>query len=302
VRHSGIAIVVASALALAACGSGGSTSDSVTKTTVPVSRKIVLTSIMTTAAAKTARIDLEVSISGGDSDGSARVTGEGVVDFATGDSEITTNLEGVIGSVVGDGYQTRTVDGVVYVQIPAGLRGVPVPEGTRWISIDVSQFGGGSARMSPFDLSNQADPTKALAYLEKVSNDVRAVGSDSIRGADTTHYHATIDLAKTVDGAHVPPGWRDTMKQFAGLIGTIPADVWIDADGLVRRERIEIDFGQILHKLGAPGTTTDHSVMTETLDYYDFGTPVNVEAPPADQVAPFPFAGGPGSLEVDGNA
>jgi hypothetical protein len=38
-------------------------------------------------------------------------------------------------------------------------------------------------------------------------------------------------------------------------------------------------------------TGADHVVITETLDLYDFGTPVNVEAPPADQVTRMPSLG-----------
>jgi hypothetical protein len=286
VRHSGIAIVVASALALAACGSSGSSPGSATKTTVPVSRKIVLTSITTTAAEKTARTDLEVSFSGGESGGSGRMTSQGVVDFGSGDSQMTMNIDSPLGSALGDGFETRTVDGVAYTRLPSGVSSLPLPAGKQWISIDTSKLGGDSAGLSPFDLSGQADPTKALAYLEKVSSDVREVGSETIRGTDTTHYHATIDLAKSVDTADVPQGMRESMKQLAGLFGTVPADVWIDADGRMRRERIAIDFGKILSGLGS-GTRdaqTENAVMTETLDFYDFGTPVHVEAPPADQV------------------
>jgi len=131
------------------------------------------------------------------------------------------------------------------------------------------------------------------------------VGSETIRGADTTHYHATLDLAKSVDvnGKNVPPGLRDAMKQFAGLFGTIPADVWIDADGRMRRERIEIDFGKVLRGLGGDtGSEADNAVITETLDFYDFGAPVHIEAPPADQVSQFPNAGDVPSLKIDANA
>ena len=299
-RHSRIVIVVASALVLAACGGGGGSSSSATKATVPVSPKIVLTSITTTAAAKTARIELEVGFSGG---GSGKMTAEGAVDFGTGDSQMTMYIDGPLGSALSDGIETRTVDGVAYVRMPSGLAGIPTTEGKPWFAVDASKFGN-AGDSSPLGLTGQTDPTKALAYLETVSSDVREVGSDTIRGADTTHYRATLDLAKSVDvnAKNVPPGLRDSMKEFAGLFGSIPADVWIDGDGRVRREVLEIDFGKILRGLGAPGSATDNSVMTETLDFYDFGAPVHVEAPPADQVSQLPNAGDLPSLKIDANA
>jgi len=300
VRHSRIAIVVAAAVGLAACGSAGGPSNSVTKTTVPVSRKVVLTSIMTTAAAKTARTELTVEVSGSDS---AAMTGEGVVDFGTGDSQMTMSFGGLLASALSDGFETRTVDGVVYVRMPSGLPQILNPGGKPWIAIDTSKIGGAGGG-SPLDLSGQADPTKALAYLEKVSSDVREVGPETIRGTDTTHYRATIDLAKSVDvnGKNVPPGLRDSIKGFAGLLGTIPADVWIDGDGRMRRETIQIDFGKIFRGvLGDTGSQADNSAITETLDLYDFGTPVNVEAPPADQVSQLPNAGDIPSLKINEN-
>jgi len=293
-------MVLAAAVALTACGSAGGSSRSVTKTTVPVNRKVVLTSIMTTAAAKTARIDLEVGMSGVSS---AKVTGDGVVDFGSGDSQMTMHVDGPLGSVMSDGFETRNVDGVVYLRWPSGLSGNPTANDKPWLAIDTSKFGGAEGG-SPLGLSGQIDPTQALAYLEKVSSDVREVGSETIRGADTTHYHATLDLAKSIDvnGKNVPPGLRDAMKHFAGLFGTIPADVWIDGDGLMRRERIEIDFGKVLRGFGDTGSEADNAVITETLDFYDFGAPVHIEAPPADQVSPLPNAGDVPSLKIDANA
>jgi len=94
-------MVLAAAVALTACGSAGGSSRSVTKTTVPVNRKVVLTSIMTTAAAKTARIDLEVGMS---RLSSAKVTGDGVVGFGSGDSQMTMHVDGPLGSVMSDGF------------------------------------------------------------------------------------------------------------------------------------------------------------------------------------------------------
>jgi len=291
-------MVVASALVLASCGSAGGSSDSVTKSTVPVSRKIVLTSIMTTAAAQTARIDLEVGVSG---DSSGKLTADGVTDFGTGDSQLTMYIDGPLGSALSDGIETRRVDDVVYTRLPSGYPGVS--ESKPWLAIDTSKLGGAGG--SPLDLTGQADPTKALAYLETVSSDVREVGADSIRGTDTTHYRATLDPAKSVDvnGKEIPAGLRDAMKQLAGLFGPIPADIWIDADGRLRRERIKLDFGKIFRGiLGDTGSKADDAVITETLDFYDFGTPVHVEAPPADEVSHLPNASDFPSLKIDANA
>jgi hypothetical protein len=301
VRKSGIAVVVAGALALAlaACGGGSAkpasnTTRARTRTTSPTSsvagRKIVLTSITTTAAAKTARTDVEVKMSGVSANGSKgafTISATGVAEFGSGDSQTTMTIDGPVGKIAGDEFEVRTLDGVVYVRVPAGLD-VPGADGKPWVAVTPSA--GSADTTSPFGLSGQTDPTKVLAYLEKVSDDVQVVGSEQVRGVDTTHYHATLSLAKTIDenSDKVPAGLRDSIKSLAGLFGNMPADVWIDGDGRLRRLSLEIDLGAMFRGFETTGTTTaDNLVITETMDLYDFGTPVHVEAPPADQVAHF---------------
>jgi hypothetical protein len=285
---------------LTACGSAGGSSNSVTKTTVPVSRKIVLTSIMTTAAAKTARIEMEEKATGAGA--GFTMTGEGVVDFGSGDSQLSMSIDGAIGNLVQNGFEERTVDGVLYARVPSLSRGLP--GGKPWIAVEVPGGANNGVSTSPLGLMGPTDPSQAIAYLEKVSNDVRLVGHDQIHGVDTTHYSATLDLAKAIDGdANVPPGLRDSMKELAGLFGHLPADVWIDADGRLRQERIQLDLDEMFGGI-APSSTepSEHTVITATLSLYDFGTPVNVEAPPADQVTQFPNAGDVPSLKIDANA
>jgi hypothetical protein len=65
---------------------------------------------------------------------------------------------------------------------------------------------------------------------------------------------------------------------------TIPADVWVDSDGLARRIQLKLDLGT----MAGTGGGSDLPVMTISIDLYDFGVPVHVEAPPADQVTEFP--------------
>jgi hypothetical protein len=301
VRHSGIAIAVAAALGLAACGSAGGSSNTVTKATVPVSRKIVLTSIVTTAAAKTARVELTMKMDAG-SKGTFDVTGDGLTDFGSGDSDLTMQFDGPIGALMADGFDVRSVDGTVYMRIPSTL-GTPLTGGKPWIAVDVPSHG--SSVGSPFALGSESDPTKALAYLEKVSNDVRAVGSEQVRGVDTTHYTATLDLGKAVDAdnSDLPAGVRDNMKELAGLFGDIPADVWIDGDGRLRRMTLQLDLGEMFRGLDPSAATgSDHFVITETVDLFDFGTPVHVEAPPADQVTRMPSLGDLGSAKISLNS
>jgi hypothetical protein len=283
VRKSGIAVALAGALLLAACGSSVEP-PSVSKTTVPVDRKLVLASVDATTAAKTARIDVQTEMSGVD-EGTTTMRGDGVIDFETGDSRLTMYIDGISALGMDDGVEIRTVDGVVYTRMPGLFADLPGFTGDKsWMSFDATGRPVGGAL---FDMTGQSDPTKTLAYLQKISSDVREVGTEDVRGVETTHYHATIDFSKTIPEAEVPEGMRDEVKEFTGMFGSIPADVWIDGDGRMRRERITIDFGKVFEDMPGASEADAGFTMTQTLDLYDFGAAVEVEAPPADQVQTF---------------
>jgi hypothetical protein len=130
---------------------------------------------------------------------------------------------------------------------------------------------------------------------------VKKVGTETVRGVETTHYHASIDLGKALDQADIPKSLRDAEKQFeksndAGA-STIPVDVFVDGDGYVRR--ISLDLENFLGD-GAGSGATSGPALTESIDLYDFGTPVNVQAPPPDQVSQEPLFGGLGDLGGSG--
>ncbi len=113
-----------------------------------------------------------------------------------------------------------------------------------------------------------ANPGGTLDAL-RGAGDVEKVGTDTLRGVETTHYRATIDPQKALD--KTPADLRDKVQQgLDQLGGSIPVDVWIDGDGQTRKITMDIDA-----KTGTVATT---------MEYYDFGTEVDVSAPPADDV------------------
>lgn len=286
-RHSRIAIAAVAAIALTACGSGG-LSRSATTAPVQNAQRVVLASLVKTTAANTAKMSLDMSISGLESS-AVSITADGAVDFASGDSQVTIDFGGLFGSVMPSGLEARSVDGVAYVHLPAGLAA-----GKDWIAIDtrklgVTPNGGGNTALG---IGGTTNPTKILAYLEKISSSVDTVGTETIRGVETTHYHANIDFAKVVNAEDVPPALHDALSQIDSMIGTVPADVWIDGNGLLRRARFEMNFASFVSgATGASGASGPGPTLTMQLDLYDFGTPVNVEAPPPDQVAHLPSLG-----------
>ena len=61
----------------------------------------------------------------------------------------------------------------------------------------------------------------------------------------------------------------------------IPVDVWIDGDDLPRRMAIDMGGGVRRRSAG------EDAAMTMTMEFFDYGEPVDIEIPPADEVTPF---------------
>jgi hypothetical protein len=109
----------------------------------------------------------------------------------------------------------------------------------------------------------QNDPSQMLEYLRATSN-VDEVGKDTVHGVDTTHYSARLQLDKVAD--RVSTDAAKALKQATKTLGTkeLPMDVWVDANGLVRR--VKMDW----HPKGGS--------LVMSLDLFDFGD-VNIHVP-----------------------
>lgn len=128
------------------------------------------------------------------------------------------------------------------------------------------------------DLQNAAQPTGSLDLLEGVSDDVEEVGTEDVRGDQTTHYQGTVDAQKALD--QVGGSLRESAEQGfeAAGIDALPFEAWIDDDGRLRKFSLTME-------VPASDTTGGHAVTSVTeVETYDFGVAVDVEAPPADQV------------------
>ncbi len=118
-----------------------------------------------------------------------------------------------------------------------------------------------------------------MQMLKAVSGEVEKVGDEDVRGVSTTHYRATIDFDKyplAVPAAN-RAAVRKSIDSLIKLTGTrtVPVDVWVDGDAVVRR------FAQTT-RMNVPGA--GRMQMKQTIELYDFGTKVDVQAPPAREV------------------
>ena len=198
-----------------------------------------------------------------------RSTAEGVVagDGKTG--QITLDAVRRLGSI-----EERIVDGIVYMQLrrPAvRVASSAASSGCR-SSLDELQQRGGDARRSGRPGAVERPARRASSTSQGLSGDVEKVGDDTVAGRARTHYRATIDYAKVArQAARRRPRASATSCRSSG---TVPVDVWIDDDDRVVKMHLAIDAGS----LGAAAGTVEM-----TMEITDFGVPVDVQAPPADQ-------------------
>ena len=218
-----------------------------------------------TAGVKVA-IDGEVTGPQGD----LPLSGEGVMDMKGQRGEFTFRIQGQEIHQVMDRL-------TMYMRSPQFDSALD--EGKEWAKIDLER----SSRELGVDVTavqqpGSGDPRQMFAQLKTVSGDIEKVGTDEVRGVDTTHYRAKVKL----DDLHksLPPERREAarksverMKELAGL-EDYPIEVWIDDDDLVRKMRLEMDMKVLDQEIG----------FDFSMEFYDYGTRVAVELPPEDEV------------------
>jgi hypothetical protein len=222
----------------------------------------------------------------------ASFTETGLFDFARSRGTIT--MQGPV--VMTEIFLPPTV----YIKLPVAATGAGgdasgLPKGKSWFTLPdgaASDAAVTSGLLGPFDGSG--DPADLLASLTAASSSVTKLGASTIRGVPVTGFALKIDPAK----AKIPGADRAAVEAFLKGFGAaeIPVDVWVDNQNLVRREKLTLAMPG---GSGAPAGTN----LTVTTDFYDFGVPVRVSAPPASQVATegSQFAVGSGGISGSGS-
>lgn len=237
------------------------------------SAKVVNAASAATQAAGTARGLLTVA------HGDQSVSATGVGDFDSGDASADIAL-GAGTSQAGTVTVRRTAAGV-FVRLPPGLS--PLSTVKPWLKIDAADL----ARLTQLalgDLGAQITgaPLDALAYLRAVSGELVDEGPDLTRGEPTTRYRTTIDPRKVV--GQLPQVLQEPAARAGAGPTSLPASVWIDGQGRLRKLEVSADRAW---SAGGPATiaaTPGDGRSTVTLELFDFGVELQVEAPPADEV------------------
>jgi hypothetical protein len=278
----GAVLALAGALALGAAACGGSSNPSSTGGSASppppsaTSSDASPSELMARAAQATSgtgsyRSSFEMVMDG--PSGAITVSGNGEFETDPPVGQVTMDFSQMTGAAGGE--STVIFDGrTIYMQIP-GLGGAKP-----WFKIEAADLGAGAAAsLGQFTQLSQGDPTQALQYLSGATDDIEEAGTETVRGAETTHYTMTIDLNAAAENAATPELKQAILDSIeTSGVSEVPAEVWIDGDGRVRRMVTHYDG------ITTPQGTTD---MTVTQELYDFGEDVNIEIPADDEVLDF---------------
>ncbi|MET0741327.1 MAG: hypothetical protein ABWZ26_07230 [Candidatus Nanopelagicales bacterium] len=243
----------AAGLGLVLTGCGGAVGTATTDVAKAVELSDILRASETESReAGSARFSMTVDASG------QEIGAEGVIAFGPDTQAMEAEYTGPGPDGTALSFVMRLVDGGMYLSAP-GLFG-----SDQWLDLTGAgdMFGLGDLAER---LEAAGDPTVGLHSLEPYA-DLVEEGTEMVDGEMTTRYRVQLDLEAIVDA----PGALEGAFENLGQAEAVEMRLWVAEDQTVRK--VEADM----------------SVMDEdvamTLRLFDWGTDVDVEAPPADQL------------------
>ena len=136
--------------------------------------------------------------------------------------------------------------------------------GDKWLKIDLSDPN------SLFGMIGKATDPEVMFKAMESPKKLELVGSEDVDGVETNHYRITMDPTQYLKAMEFPAAMADMLPK------ELVTEMWVDGDNLPRR------FAQTIEvpAMGGGGATSSTTEGT----YSDYGTDVEIEAPPADQV------------------
>jgi hypothetical protein len=180
----------------------------------------------------------------------------------------TTSVDNVRGDMVSESggveFRMLLVDGDYFFQYAS------MPPGYEWVGVPAAEV----TQMSGVDpTASGADPTSMLAMLEQVSGELEPLGTEELFGVTVQGYRASVSRDAVLK-SNAMAGVFD--EDFVGdamelLPETYEMDVWIDGDGLPRRQVWSLEL-----PLGIGDTT---STFDYRMDFSEWGAPLEVSRP-----------------------
>ncbi|MFC3979670.1 DUF1396 domain-containing protein [Streptosporangium sp. NPDC001559] len=215
--------------------------------------------------------DLVLDATGGDR-GAGKIQGSVVYQsqpqLATDITLDTINFDGQ--NVPGGARAIFTGD-TVYLksQLLARFAGANKP----WLKASISDIDaeGQKGVRSFLEQARQFD-LAATVKLLTASKDVKAVGTETVGGTETTHYSGTFPVAEAAQV--LDPAKQEPLKERLSSVKDVKFDLWADGQSLPR-------------KVTLSGSKNGESFNLTAL-FKGFNEPVTIAAPPAEQVGDLP--------------
>ncbi len=289
--------LTAMAVLAGACGSpedGGSSAENPpekgtpTRAESPTPVETVQVAYRETTAEETARTYFEATTTapGPDPQDTAQaeprtftMRGQGFIDFSGAASSMTMEVLGM------ERLEMRQVENTVYMKMPEEFA-AQVSGAKPWVVMDLNAVAKqqNGVNLGQMRSGVALDPTGQLEYLRGVSESVEKVGEEQVRGTQTTRYGATIDLRKaaTQEGPEAREAYDETIEILGA--SKLPVEVWLDDQNRIRRFAMNLTVPMPENAASPNASREDATMRTQTVvEYYDFGVPVDVQAPPPEQ-------------------
>ena len=146
-------------------------------------------------------------------------------------------------------------------------------EADQWVALDTAD----AATMTEgFGAGGATDPTEFLKKLEDANAEIEEVGTETVRGVETTHIKALVDMAELAET--LPP---EEAAEFDDAIGAgideLPMEFWVGEDGLIYRWSMAMDMSNVPDAAGMGS-------MTIVYELFDHGQDVGIVAPDPELV------------------
>ncbi len=204
---------------------------------------------------------------------------EGAYDLASKSStmsmDLSSMMEAAAGSdnsiagmadLMGGPLQLITIGDDAWIQW--GLFAMMGVTADQWVEMSPGDVG---SLTEGLGASGPTDPTEFLRQLEEANAEIEEVGRETVRGVETTHLKATVELGELA--ATLP---ADQAAQLDDVVGSgidqLPMEFWIGDDGLIYRWSVTMDMS------GVPGVDGSGS-LNMVYEIFDYGSDVNIVAP-----------------------
>ncbi|MFJ2030432.1 LppX_LprAFG lipoprotein [Streptosporangium sp. NPDC087985] len=189
--------------------------------------------------------------------------------------DITLDTITLGGQNVPGGARAILVDDTVYVksEMLNTFAGVTKP----WARVSLSELGAGEqAKVKDFMAQVQQFDLAGTVKMLTASKDVQAVGTETVDGVETTHYSGTFPVAEAAQA--MDPAKREQLQKQLSRVKDVKFDLWSDAGSLPRKVTL---------------SGSEHgSTFNLAAFFKGFNEPVQIAAPPAEQVGELPKGAG----------